>query len=228
MTIILTERESGIIAAIAYKLMDFGRIEAEIVGAAIIDWLAHQTTESASPPRVPLGITGPVLPVECGHGQPITAENAIRTAMVAVEAIGADPRLTDAVNFLQHAQWRIGHFRVDSHREPFNTVISVAELTRLRAENESLKLQLAEEALSYQEAWTGRYHAGIEVAAKVADQYKCGGCGMDSKAGSAILALADKPAPEVLVRWRNCFKTICQKEADMTETKPATKEPPNG
>lgn len=34
---------------------------------------------------------------------------------------------------------------------------------------------------------------GIEAAAQIADQFKCGGCGMDGKAAEAIRALAKLP-----------------------------------
>lgn len=34
----------------------------------------------------------------------------------------------------------------------------------------------------------------LEAAAQVADSFKCGGCGMDGKAGEAIRLLAKTPA----------------------------------
>lgn len=89
---------------------------------------------SASPPRVPgASAQFTTVGVESGPGQPMTdAREAVRQAVAAVEAMGADTRLTDAVNFLNHAWYRLNHFRAGVYPEPLNTVIAVAELERLR------------------------------------------------------------------------------------------------
>lgn len=38
------------------------------------------------------------------------AEQAVRNALIAVEAVGADPRLTDAVSLISAAQWRLADY----------------------------------------------------------------------------------------------------------------------
>lgn len=106
--ITLTEREREIIAAIAYKLLDYGRIETESVGGAIIDWLANHPTESASPPRVPGSSAQiPQVGVESGPGQPTDYERGYRAGVEAAA------KWHDG----QHREWDAETGAVEQERE---------------------------------------------------------------------------------------------------------------
>ena len=122
--------------------------------------------ESASPPRVP-GASAQALSegVESGSGQPIDAREAIRQAMYAVEAMPADTRLTDAVNFLQHAKMRVDHFIEGIQQAPLNMIISAAEINRLYA----LEREAAATIRKLREQVKTERRAGLEAAAKYHD-----------------------------------------------------------
>ncbi len=78
--ITLTERERAVFAHMARTLGNGTASHDIIVSNALLHFLEVDfqarfaaPAESASPPRVPVGITGPVLPYESGSGQPTGA-----------------------------------------------------------------------------------------------------------------------------------------------------------
>lgn len=88
--ITLTERERAVFDALAEFLAESSGTVTSLIGRYIFDWLAIQPMESASPPRVTVGITGPVLPVESGPGRPIDIDKARRVVNLWRDARGLD------------------------------------------------------------------------------------------------------------------------------------------
>lgn len=152
------------------------------------DWCAHNPAESASPPRVP-GASAQFakVGVQSGPGQPIDICERLDKDGFAVEVVA------EGLEADGHEEFSVALRETAAlERE------AAAEIRRLRDENERLKLRLAEEALSHQEAWAGRFRAGIEAAAKMLEPLTSWS-GARGALAAEVRALADATAPDPLL-----------------------------
>lgn len=152
--------------------------------ALIFDsWCEQHRTESASPPRALVGITGPVLPYESGPGQPIDICERLKQDANSVLVAAEDA--ARAGEDISAREWRR---TADLERE------AAAEIRRLRdiidqcqeaagipadqAEDYfTVPALIADKIVELEDRAAGNYRAGIEAAArliKVAENYvKC-------------------------------------------------------